>query len=405
MTDLALDPNPLAPDASRDFRIISVVAGAHFTSHFFMIALPPLFPLVREQWGVSYTELGFVMSVFFVSSALGQVVSGFLVDRFGPHIVLPIGMAILAGSTMLMGLVPVYWMLLPLSMFAGLGNSVYHPADYSVLSNRITTGRIGRGYSMHTVMGTIGWAAPPVTMVTLGSYFGWQHALVIVGAIGLVIAAFVALDRADLELPKIKAANPDQKKAPISALFSLPIVMGFVFFTLLSMSLGVVQSFMTTILPQVQSVSLAFASTFTTIYFAVNALGSVAGGWVADRRGRFESTIAMGLVVAAVLMMAIGFIPMPTWALLAAGCVAGVVVGITLPSRDMLMRQAAPAGSTGKVFGFVYSGLDVGALLVPLCIGPMLDHGFYRLPFVYMAATLALTIVSAWVVKRSAVAK
>jgi MFS transporter, FSR family, fosmidomycin resistance protein len=407
MTDLAL----ARPE--RDVRIIAVVSAAHFTSHFFMIALPPLFALVRDEWHVSYTELGSVTAVFFIASALGQIISGFAVDRFGPHRVLPVGMAILAASVVMMGFATQFWMLIPLSALGGIGNSVYHPADYSVLSHRISPQRIARGYSTHTVLGTMGWAAPPVTMVFLASHFGWHNALICVGVCGLIAAAAIALDQDDLRLPehihKVRANEQGGEHAPRAPSFrvitSLPVLMAFVFFTLLSLALSTVQSFMPTMLPQVQNISLAFASTFTTLYFAINACGSILGGWIIDRYHRIDAIITIGMTLSAILMVVIGYVGMPPIALMAMGAIVGLVVGITMPSRDMLVRQSAPPGATGKVFGFVYSGLDLGALLVPIFIGPMLDHNMPSLPFAFIAITLLLTIVVALIMRRASLAR
>ena len=393
MTDLALAP------PRRDIRIISVVGAAHFTSHFYQVALPPLFPLMRETLGVSYTELGLVMTLLFGVSGFAQVAAGFAVDRFGPQRVLPIGVALFAGAICLMGLAPSYWMFLPLAVIAGLGNSVYHPADYSVLSARISPHLIARGYSIHTVSGSMGWAVPPVTMVFLAGLFGWRAALVGVGAAGLIAAALLAFDRKDFELPAVaerkKPVNDGSLLPDVSALMSAPILMAFVFFTLISMALGGVQTFMPSLLPQVQGVSLASASAFTTAYFVVNAIGSFVGGWIADRKASFDLTIGLGLGLAAAAILVVGYVSMPLAPLLFFGCVAGFGAGVILPSRDMLVRGAAPPNATGKVFGLVYSGLDLGSLLVPVFIGPMIDHGLLHLPFAFIAVSLALTVVAA----------
>ena len=396
MTELALAP------PSRDVRIISVVGAAHFTSHFYQVALPPLFPLMRETLGVSYTELGLVMTVFFAVSGFAQVAAGFAVDRFGPQIVLPAGVGMLAGAVCLMGFAPNYWYFLPLAFIAGLGNSVYHPADYSVLSARVSPHLIARGYSIHTVSGSIGWAVPPVTMVLLAEAMGWRAALVLVGALGLVAAALLAMDRKDIELPAIakKPVAQDGSLLPdVTALMSAPILMAFVFFTLISMALGGVQTFMPTLLPEVHGVSLAAASAFTTAYFISGAIGSFLGGWIADRWKSFDLTIGLGLGLAAAAILVVGYISMPYAALVAVGCIAGFGAGVILPSRDMLVRGAAPPNATGKVFGLVYSGLDLGSLLVPLFIGPMIDHGYLRLPFAFIAVSLMLTVVSAIAVR------
>ncbi len=395
MTDLAL-----ARQGS-DLRIISVVGAAHFTSHFFQLVLPPLFPLMRESLGVSYTELGFLMSAFFAGSGLFQVVAGFVVDRFGAHIVLPAGMALLSGSIMLMGFAPSVWILFVLALFAGIGNSVYHPADYSVLTGRISSSRMARAYSIHSVSGTLGWAAAPVTMIFLSNLFDWQRALAITGAIGLFCALLVLLDRADLVLPARKAAEPQQKPSNMALFMSPAIIMAFFYFTLLSTAFTGLQNFLPMLLPQVQGISLGFATTVTTFYLTVYAVGSLAGGYLADRTKNHDKIIGYGLVPMMLLTLAMGFIVMPAPLLLVAAMATGFLGGLTIPSRDMLVRSATPAGSAGKVFGFVYSGLDLGALIAPPAIGFMLDHGFERGPFLFIALTLVATLIPAFFVARS----
>jgi MFS family permease len=398
MSDISLQ------SARTDLRVISVIGAAHFTSHFFQVVLPPLFPLVRESLGVSYTELGLVMTVFYMVSGVSQVGAGFAVDRYGPQVVLPLGMALLAGAFLGMAFAP-YWLFLPLAVIGGIGNSVYHPADYSVLSSRVSSHLIARGYSVHTVTGSFGWAVPPVLMVALSSAMGWRSALALVGVLGLIAAALVALDHRDLALPKIprKRAEATGGGASVAAtLFSAPILLAFLFFALIAMALGGVQAFMPTMLPQVQGVSLAVASTFTTVYFVASAVGAFAGGFIADRWKNFDVTIGIGLAAAGIAILVVGYVALPTAPLMVVGIIAGFGAGVILPSRDMLVRRAAPAGATGKVFGFVYSGLDLGSVIVPVVIGPMLDHGYQRLPFAFIAGSLVLTVIAAWSVRLSA---
>jgi len=397
MSDLAL------AKSSTDLRIMSVVGVAHFTSHFFQLILPPLFPLMRESLGVTYTELGLLMAVFFAGSGLFQIVAGFVVDRIGAHVVLPAGMALLAGSIMLMGFAPSLWMLYVLALLGGIGNSVYHPADYSVLTGRITPQRMARAYSVHTVMGTLGWAAAPISMTFLAHLYDWRMALAIGGAAGLICAAVVALDKADLILPHLKKERV-KKDGPssLSLFLSAPILMALVYFTLLSTAFTGVQNYLPTLLPVVQGVSLQFATTVTTFYLTVYAVGSLVGGWLADRAARHDQIIGFGLIPMMGLVLAIGYIAMPAPLLMLAAMGTGFFGGMTIPSRDMLVRAATPQGSEGRVFGFVYSGLDLGALIAPPVIGYMLDHGANQAPFLFIAGTLLITLVPAIFVARRA---
>ena len=395
MSDFAL------PKTSTDLRIMSVVGGAHFTSHFFQLALPPLFPLMRESLGVTYTELGLLMAVFFAGSGLLQIAAGFVVDRFGAHVVLPAGMALLAGSIMLMGFAPSVWMLYVLALFGGIGNSVYHPADYSVLTGRITPARMARAYSVHTVTGTLGWAAAPVSMTFLAHVFDWRMALAIGGAAGLVCAVIVAFDKSDLVLPHLKKPQTQEQGQSSLDLFMSPsILMALVYFTLLSTAFTGVQNYLPTLLPEVQGVSLQFATAVTTFYLTVYAAGSLVGGWLADRVASHDRLIGFGLIPMTGLVLAMGYVSMPAPLLMLAAMATGFFGGMTIPSRDMLVRGATPKGSEGRVFGFVYSGLDLGALIAPPVIGYMLDHGAHHAPFLFIAATIIVTLAPAFFVAK-----
>lgn len=393
MTDQSI---PLRHDA----QVMSLISAAHFSSHFFQLVLPPLFPVLKVAFGVSYTELGFVMAVFFAASGLGQVAAGFLVDRFGPQRILPIGIALLAGGMLVVGLVPHYGVLLPAAALSGLGNSVFHPADYSIITARISPQRIGRAYSAHTVMGTLGWAAAPVTTLALAQQFGWQTALIQLGLAGLVLAAIVALGHRQLKVAPAPRPAHHEAAPAWQMLLTGPIIACLVYFTLLAIAQAGSQSFLPSLLPLTQGISAAAAVTATTVYLIGSALGSFSGGFLADLTPNHERVVGFGLAAAALLSLVLGFVHLPGPALLAVTGLAGFLTGSTIPSRDMLVRGAAPAGAVGTVFGFVYSGLDLGSVVAPVAIGAFIDHGAADLAFVFIASALMITVISALIVKR-----
>lgn len=391
-------PADLARPAVTDLRVMCLVGAAHFTSHFFQLALPPLFPFIRDALGVSYIQLGLMMTAFFTASAIGQVAAGFLVDRLGAEVVLPAGIALLGASMAGLGLAPSYGALLLCAALAGLGNSVFHPADYSILSARISPGLMARAYSVHTVMGTLGWAAAPVTVLLVAHQLGWRGALVATGLAGTLIALLMTLERRTIATATGRVGRPGLEapaSVPVSLLLSGPILLAFLYFTLLAMALSGVQSFMPTLLPIVQGVSIVTATAFVTAYLVANALGSLAGGWLADRNKAFVRIIAGGLVLGALLMLAVGLLPLGIAGLFLAGSTMGFCIGFTVPSRDMLIRAVTPRGATGKVFGFVYSGLDIGGLIAPAIIGALIDAHWPRLAFVYLAGVLAAAVLTA----------
>jgi MFS transporter, FSR family, fosmidomycin resistance protein len=397
MTDIALD----AP--RRDARVISLIGGAHCSSHFFQLVLPPLFPLMKTDFGVDFESLGFMISVFFFVSAIAQVVMGFIVDRFGAHRVLPVGIACLGLAMLGIGFAQNYWVLLPFAALGGIGNSVFHPADYSVLTARVSPSRMARAYSVHTVSGTIGWTLAPITMLLLSQWLGWRGALMAVGVLGLLLAAFIATEHSELMTGRHAhpAAKRGDGKGGAGMFMSLPILMAFLYFVLLATAGGATQSFFPTMLPQVQGITLALATTITTAYLAASAFGSFAGGFAADMTKDHDRVIAAGLLGAAALALVIGFVPMPVLLVFAAALAMGFLSGSTMPSRDMLVRAATPPGSTGKVFGFVYSGLDLGSLVSPVAAGALIDHGQTPYVFVFIAAALAATVAAAIAVKRN----
>ncbi len=397
MSDIALD----AP--SRETRIMGVIGGAHCASHFYQLVLPSLFPFLKGGFGVDFTALGFLMTVFFCISALMQVAVGFIVDHIGAQRVLPIGIACLGCAMLGIGFAQSYWMLLPLAALGGIGNSVFHPADYSVLTARVSPARLARAYSIHTVSGSVGWAIAPVTMLTLSQWVGWRGALMAVGILGLIVAAFVASLHSDLATATQSHSPVAGRAGKINAktLLTTPILMAFLYFTLLAVAGGATQTFFPSILPQVQMVTLALAATITTSYLAASAIGSFAGGYVADMTKDHDRIIGAGLLAAAVLALVIGFLPMPAAMLFAAAIAMGFLSGLTVPSRDMLVRAATPPGATGKVFGFVYSGLDLGSFIAPVVVGVLIDRGHTPYVFVFIAAALAATVGAAVAVKHN----
>jgi MFS family permease len=385
-----------------DVRVIGLIAAAHFFSHFFQLTLPPLFPLLKEVWGVPYVALGLAMSVFYGASGIGQTISGFLVDRVGAYRVLLGGMALFSSSIALAGLVPTYWLLLPVALLAGLGNSVFHPADYSILNASVDPRRIGRGYSVHSISGNLGWAVAPSVVVGLTAHFGWRVALVTVGAIGLAVVCVLAtqlrapVGRRTAERTKTTAGRE------VRLLLTAPILSAFAYFALIATALIGLQTFGVTTLMRVYDTPLALATGALTAFLVGGAAGILAGGLLADRTRRHDVVAVAGLVSAAAAMMllATGALPPPMLPIVLG--LTGFCHGATGPSRDMLVRAATPPGASGKVFGFVYSGLDLGSCLTPLAFGWLLDHGDPRVLFVAVGILMLCTIATVVQVRRSA---
>jgi MFS family permease len=363
--------------------------------------LPPIFPLLKEAFGVGYAELSIVMTLMYATSGLMQTPAGILVDRFGAARVLIGGLGLYSAAVVLFGFAPNLWVLAVLAVIAGLGNCVFHPSDYAILSARVEATRLGRAYGIHNLGGSLGWAAAPIAVLTLTSLFGWRVALCILGGLGLLLTLYLVVHAAALRTDKRMRGSSETVTISPQMFLSQPILVCFGYFTLLAVATVALQVFLPSSLVSGFGFSFAVANSALTSFLVGSALGMFAGGIIADRFGRPELVVAAGLFTAAMVSLSIGVLAVPVAVLMLCIAVAGLAWGCTTPSRDMLVRSATPAGVTGTVFGFVYSGLDLGSAVTPPFLGFLLDHHLPRLIFVFTAGILFLAIGTAFVVGRS----
>jgi FSR family fosmidomycin resistance protein-like MFS transporter len=389
-----------AAAARADLPVIGLIGAAHFGSHFSHLVLPPLFPLLKDALGVSYAQLGLVMTVFFAVSGLCQTPAGFLVDRIGAARVLIAGLALLGLGGVLAGLAPSYAALLPAAVVMGVGNSVFHPADYAILSKRVSPERMARAYSVHTVGGTLGWAVAPILVLGLATAASWRVAVVASGLVGLALAATLFVNRERIEIAPAARAGTAAGAiggAGLSAavLLSLPILVCFAYFCLQAISFSATLNFLPVTLNQLHGTPLEIATAGITAYMLGSSVGTLGGGVLADRSGRLQGIIAAGLFASAAMILVVALVPLSPAPLLAVVALAGGLAGLTTPSRDLLVRRTAPEGATGRVFGFVYSGLDLGSTITPPVVGVLLDHGRPRSVLLVVAAVMAATVFTA----------
>ncbi len=391
-------PESAAVGLAEDVRTIGLVGAAHFTSHFLLLALAPLLPLIKADFNVGFTELGFVLTLFFATSGAGQIVAGILVDRFGPHRLLLSGVALQAAAMVVMGLVPSFPLLFPFAFVAGIGNSVYHPSDLSILSRRVSRDRQGRAFASHSMAGSLGFALSPVIVGFAGAAWGWRVALIGAGLFGLAVATALVVSRewlrADEAHPHATGAS-DHDGGPVAASFlkllALPVVIfGFGFFFLSTLALAGLMNFTVSALTAGYGVALAPATLAVAFLQFGSIGGTLVGGMIVDRHGRLHQVATVGMVAAALSTLPLIHVGLPLALIVGSLLLVGVFSGAALPSRDLLVRQAAPRNNLGRTFGTVYSGLDTGSLIGPLLIGPLLDHGLPQLLFVTAAVALLL---------------
>ncbi|PQO93959.1 MFS transporter [Massilia phosphatilytica] len=385
-----------------DARVIALVGLAHGTSHFYHLILAALFPWLKPAFGLSYAELGLLLTAFFVVSGVGQALAGFVVDKVGARRVLFFGMAMLGISAVVLSMAGSYAALMAGALLAGVGNSIFHPADYTLLNQRVSRARLAHGFSVHGISGNIGWAAAPLFMTTVAAVASWRMALAYAAILPFGVLAILFLNRAHLRPEPKPAAAPVAAggEGTLSFLRLRAVWMCFAFFFLTAVSLGGIQAFSSIGLMQLYGISRELATGSYTAYMLASAGGMLLGGFVGVRaigagRQDHDRTVAIAFAVAAALALLLGLAVVPGWLALPLMALVGFFSGIAGPSRDLMIRAAAPKNATGRVYGIVYSGLDAGLSVGPALFGLVMDAGHPGWLFAGIALFQALAIVTA----------
>ena len=391
------------PLSLREIQAISLVTAAHFLSHFYQFVLPPVFGLMAVKLNVGFTEMGLIVTVFSVATGVSQTPAGFLVDRLGASKLLILGVAVIGAAVACYGLVNTYWALLPLAAIAGCANSIFHPADFAILANQVAEQRIGRAFSFHAVSGNLGWAAAPIVMLGISATFDIETAFIAVGLAGVVFSIILALnlDRLEHQIPchshkKDKSRRPTggTTKEGLSLLLSRAVLMLFAFQLVYAMAFAGVRNFSVAALPAIWDIGAEVAAGALTGYLLAASFGNVVGGWLADRTGNPARLFTLTILSLSALVASFASLPMSLAALSSAFLTAGALQGSLLPARDMLVRQIAPPGQMGKLFGFTSSGLALGNAITPAIFGWVMDNADPRWVFWGSSACMLVALLT-----------
>lgn len=398
-------PDPSALGSLRqDSRTIGLVGLAHGSSHFFHLLLPPLFPWLIADFGFSYSELSVLVSAFFIVSGVGQALAGFVVDRFGARPIMFAALSSFAVAGVIAGTANSYAQLMLAAIFAGLGNAPFHPVDFTILNKRLSPQRLGHGFSVHGLSGNLGWAAAPVFMAGITSATGsWRIACLCGAALAAIILTIMVINRDALDdrvslasaAPKAAGAAAGPQEHPMAFLKLPSVWLCFSFFFWTTCAMSAIQSFSSPALQQLYGLPASITAYVVTGYMLFGAAGMVLGGFLVGRVERLEKVISACLLFSGILLALVGTGWLPGYVALGVAALAGIGTGLAGPSRDMLVKRAAPPGATGRVYGTVYSGLDLGFCLAAPVFGYMLDHQMNAGVFFGAAVGMVLSVVSA----------
>lgn len=390
----------------QDAQVMGLVGLVHASSHFSHLLLPLMFPAFMKDFGLGYAELGLLMSVFFVVSGVGQALSGFFVDHFGARPVLYASLAMLALACASVTQAQGYGGLMCSAVLFGLGNCTFHPVDFTILNNRVSEQRLGHAFSTHGLTGNLGWAAAPTFMVSISTFSHWRTAYACAALVFVSLLLLCLFQRAHLHTDPqrhpAQGAKPSNGTNTSLSFLRLPVVWWcFGFFVFSTMTLAVVQSFSVSIMQSLVGVSFEAATHTLTAYLICAALGMLAGGFMAATFAKHTQVVVAGSMLSAALLLVICA---TTWlgpmGSMLAMAVTGFAAGVGGPSRDLMIKQATPKGATGRVYGMVYSGMDVGFAIAPALFGVFMDHGWYAATLVGVSLTLVVSAALAVVVGR-----
>ena len=390
----------LPPVARHDLETISLIGFVHGVSHFFHLLLPPLFPWLMEDFDLSFTAIGVTMTVFFIVSGIGQAAAGFLVDRFGAARILGAGISCFALAGILLHFATGYPMLIAIAAIAGLGNSVFHPADFTVLNRHVSQPRLGHAFSIHGLSGNLGWALAPIFMTGIATASGWRNAALAASLVALLALTLLFWRREALTDPFIELNEKSDQ--PAGSLFDFlrvrAVWLCFLFFLLITAAFGAIQNFASPILQALYGLSITTAATALSAYLLGGAGGILLGGFLAKKNDQERLiTLALGIAAAFAMILAAGILP--GWSILPLMSAIGFCTGIAGPSRDLLVRRAATArfgqAAFGRVYGFVYSGLDLGLAMAPVIFGQLMDSGRFSHVLIGIAVLQTLAIFTA----------
>lgn len=378
---------------SRETRVNGLIGTGHFLSHFYQLCLPPLFLVWQRDFAISFAEVGLTAALMATMAAVLQTPCGFLVDRFGARRFLIGGTLLMSVPISLMAFATAFWQVVALALLSGIGNSVFHPADYTILAGSIRSERMGRSFALHTLTGNIGFAAAPPVVAALMAAFGWRVAVLAVGLAGIPVALAIVWQSSILN----DHVQKEEKKGPglslRELLFERTMVLFFLFYLFGSMAGSGIQAWLITVLHEVKGIDFALASTALTAYLVGMSGGVICGGWIADRLADQRALWVLLLTgLSAVTILLVALLPLGGVAVILMMLVAGAALGAGRTPRDVMLKDAAPPGQIGKVFGFVSAGLPAGAALTPVPLGVVIDHGHAGLVLVVAAGLLAASL-------------
>ena len=398
----------------KERRVINLISAAHFFSHFYILALPPLFLTIKQDLNITFTQLGMMVSFYAIGSFVGQYPMGVLADKHGPRWILISGIFAVSTAFILMGLIPIFWVMVSLALLAGLGDSVFHPANFVVLTASVAKERSGRAYAFHAFAGFAGFAAAPIVVDFFRVFWNWHFALISIGCLGVIMTLVLISNKELLIGEKHRSQIEQDQPVSVGSLQTMgvlefikfpPILILFFFYVAVALAGSGIQQFSPSALPVMYEANISAANQVLFIYMVTISIGILAGGYIADKVTRLDMVATIGYLIGIFMICAVALQFLSFIFAAVALAIAGFMMGIVMPSRDVLVRAVTPKGNAGKAFGFVNSGFGFAGIIGPLIFGRIMDSGAVTWIYYGAAIFMGLTIVAALAAGRFARSK
>ena len=401
----------------RDYLVMGLIGIAHAMSHFCQLVLPLLLPWITADFNITYAQASLALSIFYGVSCLVQTTSGFVVDQRGGRPVLLFGLVMIVLGLVGYAISTNLWMLMAAAVVLGFGNGVFHPADYTLMNKLVRSQRIGRAYSIHGISGNLGWALTPLLVPPVAIYTGsWQVAALSAAVLVALVLLMVFIFRKNLDewvedVSKARKDTPGCAEAEVStgaptgsepalAFLKLPSIwLCLVFFFFFALSNSAIQNYAAVAVTGLFGFAEQNAGFCVTVYMLASAVGMLWGGVLASDPSKCERIVGVAFGCAAAISLILAFVPLAGLAVFGMFALMGFSTGIAGPSRDLIVKRATPPGASGRVFGFVYAGLDIGQFIAPMLYARFIDLQYFSGLFMALAAVQAVLIASAFNVK------
>lgn len=384
-------------------KVLGLIGTGHFMSHLYHLTLPLLITFLARDYGLDPIRLGVFISAFGVSAAIAQLPIGILVDRFGARFILVAGLLLEALSIGAMAFSSSYAVLLFLAACAGLGHSVFHPADYAIMMSSVAQSRIARAFSIHTVTGEMGSAIAPALIAYLAMLWHWKIALLTIAAFGVIAAIAVASQmhilhdhmRPAMKKPDRPRRRPIRSiKANMRLLLTPSVLILFAFFFITAMATSGIQTFSIFTLVKLHGVPQTVASTALTCFLIATAVGVLVGGWVADTMPRHDLIASAAFFFTAAALVLVSEANLNQVFLISVFAFIGILQGLVKPARDMMVRAAIPPGTAGTIFAFMSTGRLLGGAITPVLVGWLIAQGSADMVFLALALFSLLALAT-----------